>query len=119
MSRRRISTMLVENHFSVRSSPQGVPREESASMVVRLPRWVKYIDEQTLCAYWVNIVTGETTWKEPREDTVVEHEKNNGFSTRKPSFEAVNEPWVPNVPPPSNWNDSFDESNITHTSDEI
>jgi len=43
------------------------PREHDDREVVRIPRWVKYIDNKSMCAYWHNVTTGETVWEQPEE----------------------------------------------------
>ncbi|GAB5354326.1 hypothetical protein AAMO2058_000109300 [Amorphochlora amoebiformis] len=44
----------------------------------RIPRWVKYIDEETHCAYYFDVVSGDVTWKQPKE--FAEHKSNLGYS---------------------------------------
>uniref|UniRef100_A0A7S2TLA3 WW domain-containing protein n=1 Tax=Lotharella oceanica TaxID=641309 RepID=A0A7S2TLA3_9EUKA len=79
------------------------PREPEDCEVVRLPRWVKYIDNKSMCAYWHNVTTGETVWEQPEEyanhSSVLEF--NDEDDARPPPPRKSRSHWMPSGASPT------------------
>mmetsp|Transcript_26253 Transcript_26253/g.36573 ORF Transcript_26253/g.36573 Transcript_26253/m.36573 type:complete len:505 (+) Transcript_26253:57-1571(+) len=69
---------------AAQATERGSAGAENVEGETSVLKWIKYIDEGTLCAYWFNASSGETTWSQPKE-LYVSHQSTLSFQPIKKS----------------------------------